>query len=107
MPSSKKLPAVTRKKVTASARARTSPKKTSKVSVVDQSGSYLRSARSVSSKPFSSQASASATQASTNDAILAMLQKLDDSNKMLSQRLDKDKLDKNLSLLCPLTPDFL
>ena len=88
MPSSKKLPAMTRKKVTASARVKTSPKKRHKARTVDQSGSYLKASRTVSNKPSSSQDTVS-SEASNNDAILAMLHKLDDSNKILTQRLDR------------------
>ena len=87
MPSSKILAAMTRKKVTASARVKTSPCKHCKTRTVDQSGSYLKT-RIVSSMPAPSQATVS-SEASNNDAILAMLHKLDDSNKMLAQRLDR------------------
>ena len=88
MPSSKKLPAMTRKKVTASARAKTSPQKRHNTRTVDQSGSYLKASRTVSNKPSSSQGTVS-SEASNNDAILAMLHKLDDSNKILAQRVDR------------------
>ena len=65
--------------------------KLNRTTAVDQSGSYLCFARSVSNKPSTSHSPSSSSEASANDAILAMLQKLDNSNKALAQWFDRVK----------------
>ena len=89
MPSAKKPPAVKRKKVTASARARTSPRNSRKAKTVDLEGSYLQPLANVSTQPSTSQMPGPSSNASTNDAIFDMLQKLHESNKTLAQRLER------------------
>ena len=65
----------------------TSPKK--KKQDYSSGQKWITSARVVSNKPSTSLATSSAPEALTNDAILAMPEKLDDLNKALSQRLDR------------------
>ena len=89
MPSTKKPQAVKRKKVTASARARTSPRNSRKAKTVDLEGSYLQPVANVSTQPSTSQVPGPSSNASTNDAILDMLQQLHESNKALAQRLER------------------
>ena len=89
MPSAKKPPAVKRKKVTASARARTSPRNSRKAKTVDLEGSYLQPLPNVSTQPSTSRMPGPSSDASINDAIFDMLQKLHESNKTLAQRLER------------------
>ena len=89
MPSAKKPPAVKRKKVTASARARTSPRNSRKAKTVDLEGSYLQPVAKVSTQPSTSQVLGPSSNVSTNDVIFDMLQKLHESNKALAQRLER------------------
>ena len=74
----------TRKRVTASARARISTKKVRKNITEDNSGSYLQDPVSTvdlnQSRPSSN---------SSNDQIMALLLKLDESNKALTAGMDK------------------
>ena len=74
----------TRKRVTASARARISTKKVRKQSTADNSGSYLQDPP-VSTVTLNQPAPTN----SSNDQIMALLMKLDESNKVLTARMDK------------------
>ena len=75
----------TRKRVTASARARISTKKVRKESTSDNSGSYLQDPP-VSTVTLNQPAPSTN---SSNDQIMALLLKLDESNKALTARMDK------------------
>ena len=80
----KKTPVTnTRKRVTASARARISTKKVRKESTSDNSGSYLQD------PPVSTLNQPAPSTNSSNDQIMALLLKLDESNKALTARMDK------------------
>ena len=85
MASKRKSPAAGRKKVTASARVHTSPNKAKKSKDLDLGGSYFLATGTVNAQPSNSQGSSS--DSSTIDAILVMLQKLDDSNKVSAKLL--------------------
>ena len=81
----KKTPiSTTRKRVTASARARISTKKVRKNFSEDNSGSYLQDP--VSTVHLNQPGPSSN---SSNDQILSLLMKLDESNKALTARMDK------------------
>ena len=88
MPShAKKTPATTgRKKVTASARAKTSIKKPRKVSMVGQDGSYIQDPVSTVTHTVTS-SSPRIPSTSTNDAILTILQDMQQTNKDIVQRI--------------------
>ena len=87
MPGNKKKTPITttRKRVTASARARISTKKVRREATSDHSGSYLQDPP-VSTVPLN-QPGPSGN--SSNDRIMALLLKLDESNKVLTARIDK------------------
>ena len=88
MPSSKKELPNARKRVTASARARTSVKKTRKVGVSELDGSYLQKAgKTVSSSGVANQRQPA--EQSANETILSLLQDIKQSNESLSKRMDK------------------
>ena len=88
MPSSKKELPNARKRVTASARARTSVKKTRKVGVSELDGSYLQKAgKTVSSFGVANQRQPA--EQSANETILSLLQDIKQSNELLSKRMDK------------------
>ena len=74
----------TRKRVTASARARISTKRIRKDNTVDSSGSYLQDPVSTNHPQTSTTPPKSST-----DQILALLTRLDESNKALTARMDK------------------
>ena len=91
MPSTKKkTPAANlRKKVTASARARTSVRKTKKVSS-ELHGSYIQPVSTVTATANDT-VTATSTQlapSSTNDAILSLLQDMNRSNQQIVKRID-------------------
>ena len=75
-----------RKRVTASARARTSVSKMRKVVNKGSDGSYLQDKETVSNLPAVTQPS---TSSSNSDAIMSMLYEIKDSNAELARRLDK------------------
>ena len=84
---SKKTPiSKTRKRVTASARARISTKRVRKEVTTDNSGSYLQDP--VVNTVNLNQPGPS-TSGSSNEQIMALLLKLDESNKALMARMDK------------------
>ena len=88
MPSSKKELPNARKRVTASARARTSVKKTRRVGVSELDGSYLQKAKkTVSSSDVVKQRKPA--EQSDKGAILSLLQDIKHSNELLSKRMDK------------------
>ena len=86
MPSGKKMLPKSRKRVTASARARTSVSKMRKVVNKGSDGSYLQDKETVSNLPAVTQPS---TSSSNSDAIMSMLYEIKDSNAELARRLDK------------------
>ena len=81
MPSERKQLTKPRKRVTASARARISVKKTRKVLNNGMDGSYLRTDKETVTGP--------STLTSSNEAILAMLTEIKESNAALARRMDK------------------
>ena len=88
MPSSKKELPNARKGVTASARARTSVKKTRRVGVSELDGSYLQKAKKTVNSSGVMKQQQSAEQ-SDNGTILSLLQDIKHSNELLSKRMDK------------------
>ena len=86
MPSGKKILPKSRKRVTASARARISVSKARKVINKESDGSYLANTETVSIRPPVTHPSSTAT---TSDAIMTMLCEIWESNADLARRLDK------------------
>ena len=85
MPGNRKTPATTiKKRTTVSARARISTKKSRKTSP-DADGSYIQDRAGVAV----STATIPGTNSTSNEAIVSLLQKLDESNKLLSSRMDR------------------
>ena len=83
MPGNRKTPATTTKKrTTASARARISTKKARKTTP-EADGSYIQEEIAVST------ATVPGTNSTSNEVIVSLLQKLDESNKLLSSRMDR------------------
>ena len=91
MPSTRKQLPNDRKKVTASARAKTSVKKTGSRKASHLDGSYLEKLAGKSVKTVSTVRNdqPGSSKPSSNDAILAMLQEIKDSNTALAQRMDR------------------
>ena len=98
MPSTQKTPANCRKKVTASARGRISTRKLKKQGAKKLNESYIQS------MPVSMdyQASPPDSTPPKNDAILAMLSKLSDSNQSLLQRIEAIKQKQQASMSQPI-----
>ena len=88
MPSSKKELPNARKCVTASARARTSVKKTRQVEVSELDGSYLQKTKKTVSHSDAVKKGKPAGQ-SDSESILSLLQEIKHSNELLSKRMDK------------------
>ena len=83
MPGNKKTPVTTTKKrTTASARTRISTKKARKTTP-EADGSYIQEGVAVST------VTVLGTNSTSNEAIVSLLQKLDESNKLLSSRMDR------------------
>ena len=99
---SKKTPiSNTRKRVTASARARVSTKKVKRNVIHNSDGSYLQDQphKAVSTVTSSN----STSPVASNDNIVALLQQLNDSNKALTDRIDKieEKVSRSPTTLLP------
>ena len=86
MPSGKKTLQKSRKRVTASARARTSVSKARRVVNKESDGSYLANTETVSIRPPVTHPSSTST---SSDAIMNMLCEIRESNADLTRRLDK------------------
>ena len=107
MPSTRKAPvANTRKKVTASARARINTGKAKRTT--NNNGSYIqetakKTVSNVVNFPLTDPISGPATTDPANDAILAYLKKIDDTTKALGQRVQQ--IERNQSIdVTPLRP---
>ena len=87
MPSERKQLTKPRKRVTASARARISVKKTRKVVNNGMDGSYLRTDKETVSNADS--VTGPSTLTNSNEAILAMLTEIKESNTALARRMDR------------------
>ena len=87
MPSERKQLTEPRKRVTASARARISVKKTRKVVNNGMDGSYLRTDKETVSNADS--VTGPSTLTNSNEAILAMLTEIKESNAVLARRMDR------------------
>ena len=88
MPSSKKELLNARKRVTASARSRTSVKKSKRVAASELDGSYVQRVKRTVSTASVKEKQQPAPH-SDNEAILSMLKDIKDSNEALSKRMDK------------------
>ena len=88
MPSTKKPLPNDRKKVTASARARTSVRKTGTRKASQLDGSYLEKLSGKKTVGNAKHDQPISSGPSSNDAILSMLQEIKDSNS-LAQRMDR------------------
>ena len=91
MPSSKKAPSMTRKKVTASARARISTRKIRKDTHKDLNESYIQAASQppVSTMPSTSTQDPDPRGSDSSNAILSMLTELSESSRALLTRIER------------------
>ena len=89
MPSTRKPLPNDRKKVTASARARTSVKKTGSRKASHLDGPYLEKLAGKKTVSTAKSDQPGSSGPSNNDAILSMLQEIKDSNTALAQRMDR------------------
>ena len=98
MPSGKKTLPKSRKRVTASARARISVSKARKVANKGSDGSYLQDKETVSNITTDPQPS---TSSSNSDAIMSMLFEINESNADLARRLDKVEKQNSTPIIHP------
>ena len=89
MPSTRKPLPNDRKKVTASARAKTSVRKTGTKKASHLDGSYLEKLAGKKTVSTAKNHQPGSSRPSSNDAILPMLQEIKDSNTALAQRMDR------------------
>ena len=99
MPSTQKTPANSRKKVTASAKARVSTRKVKKTGIRNLNESYIQSTPSdPTGNPQSDYTAPSTSNNNSSEAVLSVLTKLTESNQAIIQRIEaiehKQEIDR-------------